>query len=239
MEKNNGYLAHMSNLYSKRSYKSKCDYIKYNFSKIIASVNPKKDSVLDVGPGFGELVEVLQKKKINKIEILDNDVHVIKHITNKFGISNAHYSENISKDKSLLKSYKAIFMLQVLEHIPRDIFKKFVKTLYDHLDKDGVLVAMVPNGANPFSLIERYGDLQHEQLFTKSSLIELDTYCNLDNCSITVLPYNIPPSNLINFVRIFFQKIFHFLLYLCLLVNGGNIQRIMTPNIYVVLKKNS
>ena len=112
-----------------------------------------------------------------------------------------------------------------------------LKLLYKHLIKGGFLIIVVPNGNNPLGLIERYGDLQHTNCFTEQSLKDLVNISEIKNYKLEIRGYEIPPYDLLNIIRIFFQKTLHFILLLIMIINGGIYFKTMTPNIMLVIKK--
>lgn len=130
-----------------------------------------------------------------------------------------------------------IVLIQVLEHLPLRRHPQIIKTLFEHLNKNGYILIIVPNANNPLGLVERYVDLQHQTAFTEQSLKDLVNVSRIKGYNMQIEGYEIPPYDVINIVRIFLQKILHFFLLSLLIVNGGNYFRTMTPNIVLKIKK--
>lgn len=224
-------------MYDKRTFKRKIDYIKYNFSFIFQQFKSKEIFCLEIGPGMGEFITHLNNIGVNNIDIVDNDKGILDYAKKKFKIKNSIVNHNINLTDSKLGKYNLIVMIQVLEHIPINQYKKIIQILYKHLKQNGYLVIVVPNANNPLGIVERYGDLQHYNSFTEQSLKDLLTYSHIENYEIDIKGYEIPPYSIINIVRIFFQKLLHILLLLLLIVNGGIFFKTMTPNIMLTIRR--
>jgi hypothetical protein len=61
----------------------------------------------------------------------------------------------------------------LLEHIPKEKTLAFLDLVYQSLNKNGILIARVPNMSNPFSLDSRFRDFSHETGFTEKSLYQV------------------------------------------------------------------
>jgi len=228
----NNYLKYLESIQSPSTFKRKIEYLKHNFSKFVTN----NSVVLEIGPGLGEFIFLLNQRHINDIDIIDYDKSVIKHIEKKYKIEHS-YNQDISVTK-LKRKYDLIFLLQVLEHIPPKKYPDIIKNLYGSLNQKGKIIITVPNGGNPLGIVERYSDITHYNLFSDNSLIQLPNYCNLpDGYQAKVLPYSIPPSNILNIFRIVLQKILHNLINLTVIINDGVYSHILTPNITCIITK--
>lgn len=231
------YLRHLQQLSNGKTFNRKKDYIDYNLSNYLKKVEFKNLKVLELGPGLGEFESYLNDKGVFYIDVIDNDKGVLGYVSQKYQINKAFYANNISEIDKKLGQYNFIFLMQVLEHLPVEEYSRALNILYNHLEKDGYLVIVVPNGNNPLGLTERYADLQHTSCFTEQSLRDLIDASKIQSYQITIKGYEIPPYSLINLIRIPFQKILHFVLLLLMIINGGVFFKTMTPNIMLVLKK--
>ena len=231
------YLKHLTEMSGKETFQRKIDYLEFNTSSFTKSLKNKTSKVLEVGPGTGEFEAYLNKKKIYDIDIVDNDKSILNYVSNKFKIKNKILTNDISKINKKLRNYDLIFLMQVLEHIPISQYQKFVKTLFNHLNKEGVMIIIVPNANNPLGLIERYADLQHTSAFTTQSLKDLIDLANLKKYEIAIQGFEIPPFGIVNIIRKFLQKILHLFLLGIMVINGGLFFNILTPNIMLVIKK--
>lgn len=232
------YLTRLESVYNSKSFKRKFNYIKYNFGPIIQKLKVKKNiSILEIGPGKGEFIKYLYSHGIRDIDIIDNDKNVLKNLNKEFQISNTYHSDDVISEKSKLRRYDLIILVQVLEHISPETYFSIIKVLYSKLKKDGYIVIVVPNAGNPLGLIERYGDLQHQTSFTEQSLKDLVIGSAIDDYDLEIRGYLIPPYHLVNIIRIVFQKLLHLFLLVIMIINGGTFFKIMNPNISLIIRK--
>lgn len=231
------YIRHLQELSTPLTFVRKINYIKYNLSRYFKKVGFKKMKVLEVGPGLGEFESFLNDRGVTNIDIVDNDKGILDYVSKKCKINKTILSRDISDINKKVGRYNFIFLMQVLEHLPINKYAFVIKSLYNHLDEKGFLIIVVPNANNPLGLIERYADIQHTGSFTEQSLKDLLNLSNIKNYMVEVRGYEIPPYDFLNLIRIFFQKILHFILFLIMIINGGIFFRTMTPNIMMVIKK--
>ena len=235
----NSYMSHLNNLSDPNTLKRKVDYFKFNFGPEINKIKSKPASFLEIGPGRGEFIAFLNRLGIDNIDIIDNDNEVISFIEEKYKISNSILSDDVVNIKNRLREYTAIVAIQLLEHLPPTSYSSFIRTIYSKLKKGGSIIIVVPNANNPLGMVERYGDLQHQNSFTEQSLKDLILNSNIENYEIDIRGYNIPPYTFLNIIRIFMQKILHLILLLIMIINGGTYFRTMTPNIVLIVRKKS
>jgi len=146
-------------------------YIQYNFGSYLRKLN-SNSRVLEIGPGTGELLHLLNKLGIKKIDIMDNDQSILDYCQENFKLSRTIFAQSLDMSTALPKEkYELIILTQVFEHIPKSSYQNWIKSLYSVLKQGGSIIITVPNGANPLSGTERYGDLQHENIFTTFDVI--------------------------------------------------------------------
>jgi len=231
------YLDYLKSITTKTDFARKEEYVEYNFKRYIPGKKKNQISILEIGPGLGEAISYFNKTGINQIDIVDNSIEVIDYLKNKFLIRNAYYQNVLSLDQKL-GNYDLILLTQVLEHVQKKDSILWLQLLYKHLNKDGTILITVPNMANPLGLYNRYYDFTHETGYTENSLRELVSQSNLENILVEFQEFGIPPSNIINFLRICVQKIFLFFVKIMYMVNGSVIPQFVGPNITLVIKKN-
>jgi len=234
----NNYIKHLEELSTSATLKRKKDYIDYNLKKCFKEIGFKNIKVLEVGPGLGEFESYLNDRGVVDIDIVDNDKSILDYVSRKYQIKRMYLTKDISLTEKKLGKYDLIFLMQVLEHLPVDKYVATIQLLYKHLVKGGFLVIVVPNANNPLGLVERYGDLQHTGSFTEPSLKDLITLSGIEDYLMEIKGYEIPPSNLLNLIRIFLQKILHTILLAIMIINGGLFFKTMTPNLSLIIKKN-
>jgi 2-polyprenyl-3-methyl-5-hydroxy-6-metoxy-1,4-benzoquinol methylase len=233
----NNYQKHLKEQYSDLTFKRKIDYFKYNFSSLINTIAKKSGSVLEIGPGMGECIAYLNNKNITNIDVVDNDRQILEKIKDDYKVNKSYLNSDLLLLTNKLGKYDLIILIQVLEHLPLANVPKIIRLLYSHLNKNGEVVVVVPNAGNPLGLVERYGDLQHQIAFTEQSLKDLINESGIANFKLSLEGYNIPPTNVVNIIRIMLQKILHLILLLIMIINGGTYFKIMTPNITLRVKK--
>lgn len=236
IQKNN-YTEYLLSMYDKKTFNRKLWYIKYNFWNYINSWN----SILEIGPWLWEFLHYcVSKKNISDITIIDNDKSVLnycKNLIKEKDIKTYHIEKSIEEIDTKLETYDIIFLNQVLEHIPRDYQLPTLKILYNHLEKWGKLIVNVPNAGNFLTLTEIYWDITHTSAFTENSLKQLSQKIINKKDNVIIQWYNIPPYELINIIRIFFQKILHFIQLLCYMAHGWSFTKRLTPNISLIIEK--
>jgi len=227
----------MGELGKSTAFDRRAGYLKYNYREYLNKLN-SKSSVLELGPGKGELLQILNDKKIFDIDIIDIDKPILDYCKKNFQLKTAIHETTLDITKSLKRKYDLIVLTQVFEHIPKTSYLNWVRGLYGALNPGGHIIITVPNGANPLVGTERYGDLQHENIFTIFSFSELMTFADLKGSSYTIRGFEIPPSSILNIIRIVLQKILHAIFIMLMMINGAIYQTLMTPNITLVIHKN-
>src|SRR5258708_2954878 len=230
------YLPHLESAYNRKTFQRKIEYIKYNIAPYLSS-EKKSRTFLEIGPGLGEFVAFSNELDGSAIDIVDNDKGVLQYVSKKFKVSKSFQTEDLALIDRKLGKYDGVIGIQVLEHIPPTQYKNFLKILLDHTQSGGKIIFVVPNANNPLSMAERYGDLQHFNAFTTRSLQDLVSLVDVSNLDISVVGYRIPPTDMLNIIRIILQKILHVFLLAILLINGGVFFTVMTPNSMLVITK--
>lgn len=231
------YLTHMQNLGEGTAFARRVGYISYNFAPYLKKLS-SSSRVLEIGPGTGELLHLLNKQGVKNIDIIDNDQSILDYCQEHYDLSRAILAKSLDMSKTLPKEkYDLIVLTQVFEHIPKSFYQNWVQSLYSVLNPGGSIIITVPNGANPLSGTERYGDLQHENIFTIFSFRELMTFADLPGASFKITGFYIPPYSLINIIRIILQKILHIIFVVLMIINGAIYQTLMTPNITLIITR--
>lgn len=230
------YLKHMRQVGGNTAFDRRVEYLRYNFKPYLNSLT-KGSKVLEIGPGLGELLHIINGKGFTNIDIIDNDKSVLAYCRKTFKLQKTILANNLYLSKLIKGKYNLIVLTQVFEHIPKKSYNNWLRAMYKSLVPGGYILITVPNGANPLVGTERYGDLQHENVFTVFSFRELMTFAALKGSSYLIKGFEIPPSSLTNLIRLVLQKILHSLFILMMIVNGAIYQTLMTPNITLVIRK--
>lgn len=231
------YLQHMQQLGQGTAFSRRKRYLEYNFAEHLDKLNSDSE-VLEIGPGTGEMLSILNEKNIKNIDIIDNDQAVLNYCQKEYRLRKPILSKSLDLTKVITKQkYDLIVLTQVFEHIPKSSYQNWIKTLYRSLKVGGTILITVPNGANPLSGTERYGDLQHENMFTIYSFQELMTFAGISSGEYQINGFYIPPDNLLQVVRIILQKVLHLFFVLLMIINGAIYQTLLTPNISLIITK--
>jgi SAM-dependent methyltransferase len=132
---------------------------------------PRDAAILDVGCGAGFLVNALQQEGFTKVDGIDACATLVE-VARSRGLPCTAVSEDYveAESRSRADRYQAIFLLDVLEHIPVARQIGFLSALRGMLRSDGVLVLSVPNATSTLAPRWRYNDWTHTSAFTEHSL---------------------------------------------------------------------
>lgn len=229
------YSDYLDRISTPKTFHRKCAWLKHNFGAFFSA----GQRVLEIGPGLGEFLHFLGERGISTIDVIDRDRGVLERISSKFSLRNAWMcsAEDVASLDGELQEYDRIFLLQVMEHIETRHLQGFLRTLYNHLAAGGLILITVPNGGNPLSVVERYSDITHHNLFSENSLKELVELTELPGAVCRVQGYRIPPVSLVDLVRIALQRVLHLFLKSLMIVNGGVFFSIYQPNITLIIEK--
>lgn len=127
--------------------------------------------ILDVGCGFGLLVNALQRIGYRKVAGIDVDESQIK-VAASHGlpcqlVSTEEQSEFFGAHR---ETHRVITLFDVLEHVPVDRQITFLATLRQSLVQGGRLIIQTPNASSPIAGHMRFIDHTHTSSFTCDSL---------------------------------------------------------------------
>lgn len=229
------YLQHLERMSDEGTWRRKLQYLRHNFDRDVA----RGQTVLELGPGRGEFVAYCVERGVAAVDVVDSDPRIAAAMAARPGVRKAWTAEaeRLETIEPELGSYDRIVLLQVLEHLTKPAAVLLLRGLYRRLAPRGRILATVPNGANPLSVVERYSDFTHETLYSEESLRQLVEACELPGAVATVRGYRIPPVDTLNRLRIAVQWCLHVLLRAALLANGGVHFSRLEPNITLVLAR--
>jgi SAM-dependent methyltransferase len=127
--------------------------------------------ILDVGCGTGLLVNALLKRGYEHVVGVDTSEAQIACAIQR-GLPCRHVGENWLFAEGIERpgTYDAVFLLDVLEHVPIHQQLAFVRAITTLLSDDSILVVTVPNANSAISARMRYIDWTHTTAFTEHSL---------------------------------------------------------------------
>ena len=229
------YAAHLDRIYAPATFARKLGYLRHNLGPHLRA----GQRVLEIGPGRGELLALLQERNITDVDIIERDPELCRALNAQYRPTHLWNLdiEDLPTLRQHLRCYDVITMIQVLEHLRKETIAPLLQALYEHLAEGGVILAVVPNGGNPLCAVERYADLTHVQVFSEEALRQLVERAGLTDATVTVTGYRIPPVSALNVLRIAAQGLLHFVMRLVLLANAGNTSRWLHPNIVLCVRK--
>ncbi len=164
------YLSHhLGHVANPRTFVHRKKYLDANYR---STLPPNKDaSLLDIGPGFGELLSWLHDHGYAKARGIDISREVVEHGNKLIPNSVEEVEDTVGFLHSRISSYERIYLFHVLEHVQKAMTLDFLMAIREALAPTGELVVEVPNVGNPYTgLAMRYADFTHEVGYTEASL---------------------------------------------------------------------
>lgn len=133
----------------------------------------KSCTVLELGCGYGALLHVLQEEGYENVRGVDGAPEQVA-AANRLGIRGVEQGDLMAALTATLSgSVDVVVAFDVIEHFTKDELIPLVDAVCRVLKPGGRWIIHVPNGESPFGNRIRYGDLTHEQAFTRASLNQL------------------------------------------------------------------
>lgn len=130
-------------------------------------------SILDIGCGHGALVYFLCQAGYRNVSGVDVSREQVAEAA-RLGIRGICQGDLLETLRALPDvSQDVVVALDVIEHFTRDELLLLVDEVFRVLKPGGRWVIHVPNGESPFVGAVLYGDMTHEQAFTRKSLAQL------------------------------------------------------------------
>ena len=150
--------------------RSKISYVEHNYKKYLPKHRDAR--ILDIGPGFGEVMEwLVREQHYTNVQAIDLSAEIVAFCNMRLPNSTLLVENTDEFLVENLGKYDCIFMLHVLEHVPKQEVIPLLRNIRNALTPSGCLIVEVPNMANPFiGLYTRYADFTHESGFTDPSL---------------------------------------------------------------------
>jgi 2-polyprenyl-3-methyl-5-hydroxy-6-metoxy-1,4-benzoquinol methylase len=153
-----------------RSHERRKSILFHNYGRILPK--DKSGRIMEIGPGFGELLELLRGELgYQQVTAVDISEEVVENCNKLFPGSTIHVRDTCEYFAAHPGEFDCVFMLHVLEHIPKVETIHLLEMIRNALAPEGRLVVEVPNMSNPFTgPAMRYGDFTHEVGYTELSL---------------------------------------------------------------------
>lgn len=133
----------------------------------------KATRVLDFGCGDGSLLNEAEGLGYLNLTGVDVSAGMISLAQSKTSAA-VHAADGLAfLAKCEEGAFDVIIAFDVLEHFTRPELLTAAKTFFRALSVGGTLLLHLPNGASPFHGRIRWGDVTHEQAFTRNSLAQV------------------------------------------------------------------
>ena len=135
------------------------DYLR-ELEKLIKKINVKQGNVLDIGGGYGPVLNFLVDDSNRKylFDISERGLEIAKKF---YFLENVHNLNVLTDDVSVFKNkFNLILLTEVLEHIPHDNHSLLFNVLHDLLVPGGELIITSPNVASLTSIFRVIRGLQ-------------------------------------------------------------------------------
>ena len=160
----NSHYKHINKDFNSEAYKKQI--LKY-FRPLLK----KEDKILDIGSGTGFLLKVLEDEGYQKLWGVERDKFQFKESQKILKVSKLYNQDIFDFFKKTNQTFNVIFMMDIIEHIPKERIIPLLKQAYSHLEKGGILILRNPNAESPlFAGRSRYADFTHEISFTQVSM---------------------------------------------------------------------
>lgn len=114
------------------------------FLEEIGQYLPERGRVLDIGCGFG-LFALYYASRSNDRSVVGFDlserrIETARHAAAELGLTNATFEVGDARKISSIEPFDAIYMLDVLHHIPTDVVPALLESIHSALPPGGILV---------------------------------------------------------------------------------------------------
>jgi 2-polyprenyl-3-methyl-5-hydroxy-6-metoxy-1,4-benzoquinol methylase len=140
-------------------------------------------AIFELGCGTGTFLHYLHGAGYKKIVGVDSDESSIE-TAKRLGIKGAALGDGFERLSVETEAYDAVVAIDVLEHFRKDELFPMLRAIRGALKPGGVLIWRAPNAEAPFFGRLRYGDLTHENAFTRLSAYQLMTAAGFDSVEV-------------------------------------------------------
>ena len=129
-------------------------------------------AIFELGCGTGTFLHYLAGEGYAKTVGVDSDPGSVE-TAKRLGAKGAELGDALERLSREAGAYDAVVAIDVLEHFRKDELFPVLRAVRGALKPGGVLIYRVPNAEGPFFGRLRYGDLTHENAFTRHSARQL------------------------------------------------------------------
>ena len=194
------------------------------------AIEPKM-KILDFGCGNGVLLYFLKNAgyfNIKGVDISEEQIAVARSLN----LEEVQMCDGIEFLKSTDESFDYIFLFDVLEHFSKLDSAEVLELVHSSLKESGKLILHVPNAEGVFGMSIRFGDLTHEECFTKSSISQLLKTCGFS--SITLFEEKPIIHGIYSFLRRIIYELLTLPIRLLYLAETGSMDILLSRNILIL-----
>lgn len=126
--------------------------------------------VLDLGCGHGSILHVAMRAGYRNLRGVDRSPEQVEE-ARRLGIPNVEQGDIMEEvERTAAESVDVVLTFDVVEHFTRDELLRLVDGVHRILRPGGRWIIHTPNAESPFFGRIRYGDITHEQAFTRTSM---------------------------------------------------------------------
>ncbi len=226
------YKSYSTNKLEQNIGKNDCSFFMYRILPFLPE--DKKTSIIDLAAGHGDLIQCLNKVGFENTKGVDISKEEIE-IAQQNGVRNILQGDIFNFMENTQEKFDVIFMMDILEHFTRKEFFKVLRLVFKTLNKNGILIAQVPNATGLFGMRIRYGDITHETCFTHNSIIQSLTLVKFNK--IKTIELSPIKTGIKGILRNLFWHVLILPLRLILILETGIKRHILSQNMLIVAKK--
>jgi SAM-dependent methyltransferase len=129
--------------------------------------------ILDLGCGYGALIHLARQTGYRNIRGVDGSTEQVaaaKQLCIE-GVEQGDVMEALAKEPAA--ALDCLIAFDLIEHFNRNELIPLIDEMHRILRPGSRLIIHTPNAESPFGMRMRYGDITHEQAFTRTSLSQL------------------------------------------------------------------
>lgn len=133
----------------------------------------KSSAILDLGCGHGALLHFAREAGYTKAYGVDVSAEQVE-VAARLGIPGIEQGDLMTTLKKLPEAtLDLVVAFDVIEHFTKDELVDFIDAVFRVLKPGGQWLIHTPNAGSPFVGAVRYGDITHEQAFTRTSVEQM------------------------------------------------------------------
>ncbi len=129
------------------------------------------EPILEIGCGTGDLLLYLKSLGYTQTYGIDASRSMVEQCA-KRGLE-VELADGLEYLERTHINFSQVFMLDVIEHIPKSHLTHLLNMLHGNLLPGGTIVLTTPNMSNPLNLRSRYVDITHTVGFAKEALEQM------------------------------------------------------------------